>query len=242
MKRVFFYILAGMFAGVMARSLMFTPHALPAMAAQLTPPPAGDSVAPSLVVANCGTAPTQFPAAGNRAYDTIDTNGNKCYKGSAAITSLPGIVYNNPAITLLTNGQTETDVQITSNGGVIMSPGATVDGITALTAVSTSSVTDGKWAIDASPGNLYGYQIGSAATTVCYLQLFNAAAGSVTFGSTVPDMFIQVAGAAAGGVPTDMISPIPLKNFSTAMTAGFMTTPTGGTKCTAGATATIFIK
>lgn len=36
------------------------------------------NVNPAIVVATCGTAPSNYPAAGNRAPNTVDVNGNQC--------------------------------------------------------------------------------------------------------------------------------------------------------------------
>lgn len=69
----------------------------------------GQNVNPSTVVAVCGTAPTGYPAAGQRAQDTVDVNGLKC---SSATTTPSGTQ----------------DVNITKVDGILVGTGVPVTG------------------------------------------------------------------------------------------------------------------
>ena len=81
------------------------------------------------------------------------------------------------------------------------------------------------------PTSLYAFVLADpAATTVCYLQIFNATAANVTLGTTVPLLSIPV-NVASATVPGITALSFPPVQFNVAMSIAATTAPTGGTPC-----------
>lgn len=105
----------------------------------------------------------------------------------------------------------------TSTNGLAVSgiaPSATSSGMSVYSAVSSGNTVT---TIDASPGQLYGISLGAGAnTSLVYVQLFNAASGSVTIGTTAPLLSYDVPAGTSGGGNNPQI-PIQGAPFSTAL-------------------------
>lgn len=92
-----------------------------------------------------------------------------------------------------------------------------------------SGAGTGGVAVDASPGQLYGYALWNGNSSVCYIQFFDVAQATVNLGTTAPKLSIGIP--ALGGANL-MIGPgIP---FATAITVGVTTTRAGSTACSTG--------
>jgi hypothetical protein len=84
-------------------------------------------------------------------------------------------------------------------------------------------------AVKATPGNLYGLQVVNAQAATAFVQIFDAAVGGVTLGTTTPDLELQV-------VANSTVSlPVPTEgiNFANAITVA-STTEGGATPSAAG--------
>lgn len=102
---------------------------------------------------------------------------------------------------------------------------------------SNSALSNTVTAVKASAGKLGGYVIGNPNASAIYIQVFNKAVGSVTLGTTVPDMVFLIPGAANGaGANVEFTQGIPL---GTAITVAVTTTPTGSTAPGTGAVVNI---
>ena len=102
-----------------------------------------------------------------------------------------GGVYNS-SLPTLTNGQ-RGDVQLDASGRQLTASiglGATSNG---LTHGKARDLANTPTAIKASAGVLYGLQIENTQGAAAYIQIFNVATGSVTLGTTTPDLEILVA-------------------------------------------------
>lgn len=88
------------------------------------------------------------------------------------------------------------------------------------TALSNTAV-----AVKASQGNLFYYHFYNSGSLDTFLQLYNVAQGSVTVGTTTPDLTLAVP---AGGILDGSFDSSPF-SFSTAITIAATTTITGGT-------------
>lgn len=109
---------------------------------------------------------------------------------------------------------------------------ATSGGSTAYSANITtagSGAGTGGVAIDASPGQLYGYAIYNANSSVCYIQLLDQTQALTNLGTTVPKISMGIP--ANGGANVSFPNGIP---FATAITAGVTTTRAGSTACSSG--------
>jgi hypothetical protein len=89
---------------------------------------------------------------------------------------------------------------------------------------TTGSVGNTVTAIKASAGQLYGYDVYNKNTAETYIQVFNAGTGSVTLGSTAPDLVIVLPPSGGRNVCYN-----PGIAFSTAMSFACTTTRTGST-------------
>lgn len=94
-----------------------------------------------------------------------------------------------------------------------------------LTKYRNTALSNTATAVKASAGGLYYIHVYNSNTTDCFLQIYDAAAGSVTVGTTTPDMTLCVP---AGGVLDTPMDGSAL-GFSTAITIAATTTITGGT-------------
>lgn len=117
--------------------------------------------------------------------------------------------------------------------------GPSVSGITATSTAFTPTLGATVFAVDAAPGALYGISAFNPHTAVCYIQIFDAAAASVSLGTTVPKVVIPVS-------TIDDVNMTPttqaLYNFATAISAASTTTSTGSTTCTAANSVTFYFK
>jgi hypothetical protein len=85
--------------------------------------------------------------------------------------------------------------------------------------------------VKSSAGNLYGWFIGNTNATVCYVQIFNVASGSVTLGTTAPNLTLPIP--ATSGANLSLVIPIA---FGTAISVASTTTATGATTTGCGQT------
>lgn len=106
---------------------------------------------------------------------------------------------------------------------IVPQPGTPV-----LSVATTSGLAGSAFAIKAAgSGQLYGWSIFNAANASCFLQFFNIAAGSVTLGTTAPNLIIGFATLTRGDMP-----PIQaLLDGTNGLSAAFTTTATGSTPC-----------
>jgi len=113
-------------------------------------------------------------------------------------------------------------VKVLAGGDAVAQMGATFKYVP-----STGTNAD-KTEVKASAGVLYGVVGVNVGASDCYLQVFNVASGSVTVGSTTPNLVVPLL--STGGVSF----PIPIgAQFDTAITVALTTTPTGSTSVTA---------
>lgn len=152
---------------------------------------------------------------------------NEVTSATATNPSFAGAViqYNTTRPTL-TTGQT-TVVNSTSDSLMEVASTPTIDGAVAMTTAFTSTLGSTIFAIKASQGNLYGYDIFNPAAAACFLQIFDVASGSVTLGTTVPKISSGIPIAGAKIIATDKA----LLNSTTGLSAAFTTTATGNTIC-----------
>lgn len=101
-----------------------------------------------------------------------------------------------------------------------------------VTGVSTLLDTDADntaQELKGTPGNLYGFELQNPNGTDAWVQMFDAATGSVTVGTTTPKLTFQVP---TTGI-NEKVFTAPV-SFFTAMTYAATTTATGGTDPTTG--------
>lgn len=106
-------------------------------------------------------------------------------------------------------------------GGVAVVPANSGGTLTFDNAVTTTVQS-----IKASTGQLYGYHIFNPNSTVCWVQLFNLAAGSVVLGTTVPFKSLGIP-ALGGAVTSKTIGAA----FDTAISVAVTTTRNGNSAC-----------
>jgi hypothetical protein len=160
------------------------------------------------------TAIASFTAVGNKV-EVVDGSGNilpTTPSGSQTAANSDSIVCATDTTCITTS------VAATSGSGVVT-----------YAATGTAAAT-----IDASPGQIYGIAVDSGANTAdVWVELFNAASGSVTLGST-PVMFsFKVPGGTAptGGGNNPMPFGVPIGiPFSTALSWACTTGPGGATQ------------
>ena len=102
---------------------------------------------------------------------------------------------------------------------------------------ASANITNSATAVDASPGQIYGWYFYNSNSTVCYVQIFDLATGSVSLGSTSPKMSL--------GIPANGGSNVAFPNgivFATAISWAATTTRTGSTACTNGVDANAIYK
>ena len=105
------------------------------------------------------------------------------------------------------------------------------------TVVSQKSITaNTAQSIDASPGNVYGWSLYNANSSVCYLQFYNTS-GTPTCGTSVIWSFPIPASSTSTVVP-----PYALYNHSTGIGFCAGTTATGSTACTTALSGTLLYK
>jgi hypothetical protein len=111
----------------------------------------------------------------------------------------------------------------TNQIGHVVADAATTGGASTFHSVT---LTNTATAVDALPGQLYGYIIYNPNATVCHVQLWDLATGSVTVGTTANKLDIPIP--ANGGANVSF--PFGIL-FSTAITAAETTTDGGSTAC-----------
>ena len=94
-------------------------------------------------------------------------------------------------------------------------------------------------AVKAGSASLYGVSLVNTGSSAAYVQLFDAAAGSVTLGTTAPKMAFWVP---ANGAWEEKFTGEAKVAFATALTMAAATTATGGTAPATGILATVLFK
>lgn len=108
---------------------------------------------------------------------------------------------------------------------------------TTWTPISLPALTATATAIKAAAGTIGGWYLYNPNSTVVYVQLFDAATGAVTLGSTAPVAALGIpAGSAANVVSAAGI------NFTTAITVAATTTATGSTAPASALVASFFYR
>ena len=164
-------------------------------------------------IAQIGATTVNTAASGTILVGTADGAGNKLTSNSTTTSSKFGLDGN--ILSILGTAPTTVgflDVSLTpkTSGG--------------LGAPATGSIGNTATAVKASAGQVYSMYVGNNNTTVCYVQFFNTATGSVTVGTTAPiaSLMIPVGGAFVDGIPNGWA-------FGTAITIAITTTRSGGT-------------
>ena len=101
----------------------------------------------------------------------------------------------------------------------------------------TAALTNVAQAVKASAGTFYGYHFQNPNTSGAWVQIYNVAAGSVTVGTTTPNISFFVP---AGGA-LDTMGSVPIA-FGTAISTAATTTAGGGTAPTTNLVANVFYK
>jgi hypothetical protein len=84
-------------------------------------------------------------------------------------------------------------------------------------------------AVDASPGQMYGYAVYNGNSSVCYMSFFDQTQALTNLGTTVPKLAIGIP--ANGGANISFANGIP---FAIAITVSATTTRNGSTACSTG--------
>jgi hypothetical protein len=100
-----------------------------------------------------------------------------------------------------------------------------------------SGAGTGGVAVDASPGQVYGYAVYNGNSTVCYLGLYDQTQALTNLGTTTPKLAIGIP--ANGGANLALPNGIP---FATAITVSATTTRAGSTGCSTGLDINIWYK
>lgn len=145
--------------------------------------------------------------------------------------------WNVGTLTSITNPVTVTGtLAVTQSGTWTVQPGNTANTTPWLITASLSATSAGMTrfrnttlvntavAVKASAGNWYYYHVYNSGSTDAYFQVYNVAQGSVTVGTTVPDLTFAIP---AGGVLDGSFDSAPF-SFSTALTIAATSTPGGG--------------
>lgn len=103
-------------------------------------------------------------------------------------------------------------------------PGTATGGVSAY---NDNDLDETAVAVKASQGNVYGFHVLNTGTGPVYLQMFNLASGSVTVGTTTPDVEFAVPGASAGAGGTLDFTIAQGIAFSTAITIAATTDSEG---------------
>lgn len=130
--------------------------------------------------------------------------------------------------TLTGNGATGTGSQrvtIASDNSPISITSSLSATSTGMTRFRNTALSNTATSVKASSGNIYYYHVYNVNSADAFLQIYNVASGSVTVGTTTPDLTLSVP---AGGVLDGSLDSSPY-SFSTAITVAATTTITGGT-------------
>jgi hypothetical protein len=92
----------------------------------------------------------------------------------------------------------------------------------------SAQVNATKAAVKASAGQIYGYHFLNTTAAIAYVQIFNVASGSVTVGTTTPDLVIPLPGNSTTGAGATLEISTGIA-FSTAITLACTTTRGGST-------------
>jgi hypothetical protein len=111
----------------------------------------------------------------------------------------------------------------TAQIGHVVADAATTGGASTFHSVTLTTTAV---AVDASPGQVYGYIIGNPNATVCHVQFWDLATGDVTVGTTANKMDVPIP--ANGGA--NVAFPFGIA-FATAITVAETTTDGGNTAC-----------
>jgi hypothetical protein len=149
---------------------------------------------------------------------------------SAGASTIPGTGTALPTAALLFNWNGANWVPVNTTDIVPVIPAATATGSGVITYFATGATTT---TITASPGQIYGLAVDDGVGTGdVWVELFNAASGSVTLGNTAPMLSFKVPGGTAptggGNNPIPFGIPIGIP-FSTALSWACVTTPGGST-------------
>lgn len=125
------------------------------------------------------------------------------------IASMVALKVDGSAVTQPVSGTVTANVTPTTSGGLHFYSGS-------IGATATS--------VKSSAGQIYGWYIGNSNTSAIYVQIFNVASGSVTLGTTTPDMSLYIP--ASGGANVSFAGGIAM---GTAITVACTTTRTGST-------------
>lgn len=112
------------------------------------------------------------------------------------------------------------DTTANSNPYLVTQRPATTGGLS----IATGSIGATKTSVKGSAGQIFGWYIYNSNASVAYVQFFNAATGSVTLGSTAPDMSI--------GIPATSAANVEFGNgiaFSSQISIAITTTRAGST-------------
>lgn len=101
----------------------------------------------------------------------------------------------------------------------------------------TGSITNTAVAVDASAGTLWGYYFYNPNASVCYVQFWNTAQGSVTVGTTAPVLTLGIPATSAANVQLAVGDA-----YSTAITIAATTARAGGTACGSNVDANVWYK
>jgi hypothetical protein len=103
--------------------------------------------------------------------------------------------------------------------------------------IKYAAQTTTKQAVKASAGTFGGYYAYNPNSSVAYIQVFDVASGSVTLGTTAPDMIFGIP--ATSGANLEITNGV---NMGTAITLACTTTATGSSAPSTGLDLTIFFK
>lgn len=131
-------------------------------------------------------------------------------------------------------------VDASHNLGVVLETGGTITLVPATTggnSMYTGALTNTAVAVDASAGQVYGYYFYNSNSSVCYIQFYNTAQGSVSVGTTTPVLSLGIP--ATGGA--NVAFPNGLA-FGTAITIAATTTRANGSACSNSIDANVIYK
>ena len=177
----------------------------------------------------CGTAAvgTSGASGGNLAQSGrgqnsiyVDTTGSLCTNGGGAGTSAVNVTKLNGNTTSTNTGAADAGtlrvVQATGSTVTANLAPVTSGGLSVFRKQVANNTTS--FAVDASPGQLYGIEAFNNGSTIAYVKLYNAAQGSTTCGSGTPVYQGMIPAPAVGGGGYISMNVQGLA-FSTAITA-----------------------
>lgn len=151
-------------------------------------------------------------------------------------TSTASVDTKTPAKGSATSANSSPVVIASDQAAVPVSTAASSTGGVSLT--RAAALTNTAIAVDASGGQLFGYYVWNPNSTVCYLQVYNVASGSVTVGTTVPTLSFGVP--PTGGA--NLLSALGITLGGTGISVAATTTTGGGTACSTAIDANVYYK